>query len=183
MTSSIFCERTTLGPCAPSTHATASTTFDLPEPFGPTTTVIPGSSSIVVGSAKDLKPFIVSERRCIKSTIYGRWPRYRQCRRVTRPRRPTRAPRWAPRRSALTPAAKIRGATDYRAAFDRPSTSRTWQARAVVGGVLALKGAETAREVSVPGIAARLSSRVDRSEQHRVDRSHETSELCTRDRL
>jgi hypothetical protein len=37
----------------------ASTTFDLPEPLGPTTQVIPGSSFIVVEVAKDLKPFTV----------------------------------------------------------------------------------------------------------------------------
>ena len=37
--------------------------FDLPEPFGPTTTHTPGSKSSVVLSAKDLKPFSVSDRR------------------------------------------------------------------------------------------------------------------------
>jgi hypothetical protein len=31
----------------------------LPEPFGPTTQVIPGSNFKVVGAAKDLKPFRV----------------------------------------------------------------------------------------------------------------------------
>ena len=65
MTSSILVERTVRGPWAPSTHATASTTFDFPLPFGPTTTVSPGSNSRVVDSAKDLKPFKVSERRNI----------------------------------------------------------------------------------------------------------------------
>ena len=63
MTSSIFCERTALGACAPKTHATASTTFDLPEPFGPTTTVTPGSISRTVASAKDLKPLRVRDLR------------------------------------------------------------------------------------------------------------------------
>ena len=58
MTSSIFWERTTLGPWAPSTQAMASTTLDLPDPFGPTTTVTPGSKSSVVGSANDLKPLM-----------------------------------------------------------------------------------------------------------------------------
>jgi hypothetical protein len=51
-----------LGACAPSTHAIASTTFDLPDPLGPTTTVTPGSRVIVVASAKDLKPLRV---RCL----------------------------------------------------------------------------------------------------------------------
>ena len=66
MTSSIFCERTADGACAPSTHPMASTTFDLPDPFGPTTTVTPGSSSSAVVSAKDLKPFSVSVFRNIR---------------------------------------------------------------------------------------------------------------------
>ncbi|MFM1758590.1 MAG: hypothetical protein RL193_1167, partial [Actinomycetota bacterium] len=37
----------------------ASTTLDLPEPFGPTTQVMPGSRSRVVEEAKDLKPLMV----------------------------------------------------------------------------------------------------------------------------
>ena len=60
MTSSIFWQRTRSGAWAPSTQPMASTTFDLPEPLGPTTTVTPGSSSSVVVSAKDLKPLRVS---------------------------------------------------------------------------------------------------------------------------
>ena len=63
MTSSIFWLRTELGACAPSTHAMASTTFDLPDPFGPTTTVTPGSISRTVESAKDLKPLRVRDLR------------------------------------------------------------------------------------------------------------------------
>src|SRR5208282_860838 len=38
------------------TQRTASTRFDLPQPFGPTTPVSPGSISKSVGSTKDLKP-------------------------------------------------------------------------------------------------------------------------------
>ncbi len=63
MTSSIFVPRSARAPCAPSTHATESTMFDLPDPFGPTTTQTPGSNSSVVLSAKDLKPFSVSDLR------------------------------------------------------------------------------------------------------------------------
>ena len=63
MTSSILPPRSARAPWAPSTHATESTMFDLPEPFGPTTTQTPGSNSSVVLSAKDLKPFSVSDRR------------------------------------------------------------------------------------------------------------------------
>ena len=56
MTSSILPPRSALAPCSPSTQAMASTTLDLPEPFGPTTQVIPGSNRSVVAEAKDLKP-------------------------------------------------------------------------------------------------------------------------------
>ena len=66
MTSSIFCERTDEGACAPSTQPMASTTLDLPDPLGPTTTVTPGSRSSAVVSAKDLKPFRVSVFRNIR---------------------------------------------------------------------------------------------------------------------
>ena len=59
MTSSILPPRRVFGPCSPITQAKASTTFDLPDPFGPTTQVIPGSNWRVVGWAKDLKPFRV----------------------------------------------------------------------------------------------------------------------------
>jgi hypothetical protein len=63
MTSSILAPRRARAPWAPSTQATESTTFDLPDPFGPTTTQTPGSNSSVVLSAKDLKPFKVSAFR------------------------------------------------------------------------------------------------------------------------
>jgi len=42
----------------------ASTTLDLPEPLGPTTHVMPGSSLSVVVDAKDLKPLAVKVLRC-----------------------------------------------------------------------------------------------------------------------
>ena len=64
MTSSILPPRSALAPCSPSTQAMASTTLDLPEPFGPTTAVMPGSKRSVVAEAKDLKPFIVRDFRC-----------------------------------------------------------------------------------------------------------------------
>ena len=63
ITSSIDLDRTTLGACAPSTQPMASTTFDLPEPFGPTTTVMPGVRSRRVASANDLNPLRVSDFR------------------------------------------------------------------------------------------------------------------------
>ena len=64
MTSSILPPRSALAPCSPSTQAMASTTLDLPEPFGPTTAVMPGSKRSVVADAKDLKPFMVRDFRC-----------------------------------------------------------------------------------------------------------------------
>src|SRR6185312_15489154 len=56
MTSSILPPRSALAPCSPSTQLIASTTFDLPEPLGPTTHVMPGSKRRVVDDANDLKP-------------------------------------------------------------------------------------------------------------------------------
>src|SRR3954449_3637543 len=64
MTSSIFPPRSDFAPCSPRTHAIASTTLDLPEPFGPTTQVMPGSNRSVVEDAKDLKPRSVRLFRC-----------------------------------------------------------------------------------------------------------------------
>src|SRR5579859_3797133 len=55
-TSSILPPRSDLAPCSPMTQDRASTMLDLPEPFGPTTQVMPGSRRIVVAEAKDLKP-------------------------------------------------------------------------------------------------------------------------------
>src|SRR6185503_11451995 len=43
--------------CSPRTQRTASETFDLPQPFGPTIAVTPGSKARPVLSAKDLKPW------------------------------------------------------------------------------------------------------------------------------
>src|SRR5437667_7136722 len=55
-TSSILARRRLLAPCSPITQANASTMFDLPDPFGPTTQVIPGSNRSEVAEAKDLNP-------------------------------------------------------------------------------------------------------------------------------
>jgi len=48
----------------PAAQTIASETFDLPEPFGPTTTATPGSSFTSTGSGNDLKPRSLMERRC-----------------------------------------------------------------------------------------------------------------------
>src|SRR5579859_5425708 len=55
-TSSILPPRRLLAPCSPNTQANASTMFDLPDPFGPTTQVMPGSNRSEVAEAKDLNP-------------------------------------------------------------------------------------------------------------------------------
>src|SRR5258708_24199976 len=55
-TSSILPPRSGLAACWPMTHESASTMFDLPDPLGPTTHVIPGSKRSVVAEAKDLNP-------------------------------------------------------------------------------------------------------------------------------
>ena len=57
ITSSILPPRKDLAPCSPNTQDNASTTFDLPDPFGPTTQVIPCSKFKIVEEAKDLNPF------------------------------------------------------------------------------------------------------------------------------
>ena len=67
MTSAMLPPRRVRAPCSPSTQAMASTTLDLPDPFGPTTHVIPGSRRSVVAEANDLNPRRVSEDR------YTRW--------------------------------------------------------------------------------------------------------------
>ena len=71
ITSSIFWLRTAEGAWAPSTQPMASTTFDLPEPLGPTTTVTPGCISRTVDSAKDLNPLRVSALRNIGGKASG----------------------------------------------------------------------------------------------------------------
>src|ERR1022692_1546873 len=48
--------RIALAELAPITQRSASTRFDLPQPFGPTTPVSPGSMTNSVGSTKDLNP-------------------------------------------------------------------------------------------------------------------------------
>ena len=66
MTSSILPPRRVLAPCSPITQASPSTTFDLPEPFGPTTHVTPFSKAKVVGWANDLNPLRVKLFRCTR---------------------------------------------------------------------------------------------------------------------
>src|SRR5947207_4512008 len=55
--------RTASGLCSPSAQRTASVTFDLPLPFGPTITLTPGPNSSSVRSGNDLKPLRVIDFR------------------------------------------------------------------------------------------------------------------------
>ncbi len=63
MTSSMAWPRSCFALCSPRTQRMASEIFDLPEPFGPTITVSPGSKAIWARSANDLKPLRVSDLR------------------------------------------------------------------------------------------------------------------------
>src|SRR4051794_25497442 len=61
--SCIVWPRTATGLCSPSAQSTASVTFDLPLPFGPTITLMPGPNSSRVRSGNDLKPLSVIDFR------------------------------------------------------------------------------------------------------------------------
>src|SRR3954464_13221404 len=67
ITSSIPPARMALAELAPITQRSASSRFDLPQPFGPTTPVTPGSIRNSVVSTKDLKP----ERRSLWNCTEG----------------------------------------------------------------------------------------------------------------
>src|SRR5213595_2770640 len=56
MTSSIDLPRRCLADCSPMHQRMASTMFDLPQPFGPTTAVIGSLNDSTVLSQNDLKP-------------------------------------------------------------------------------------------------------------------------------
>jgi hypothetical protein len=92
MTSSILPPRSDFAPCSPITQARPSTTFDLPDPFGPTMQVIPGSKYNVVADAKDLNPRSVMLFRYKRSSQPVCKPRH------TLPTRPVRpAHTWSSR--------------------------------------------------------------------------------------
>src|SRR5436305_12718251 len=61
ITASMSAARSDLCEVSPIAQRSASTRLDLPQPFGPTTPVSPGSITKSVGSTKDLKPW--SRRR------------------------------------------------------------------------------------------------------------------------
>ena len=94
MTSSDLRDRSAR-PCSPSAQRSASARLLLPEPFGPTTALMPGPNSTFVRSAKDLNPWSRSAsrrgsagrassgpgRRARRTTV----ERHRPDRRVARP--------------------------------------------------------------------------------------------------
>src|SRR5690606_857007 len=71
MTSSISPPRIRLADVSPITQRRASTRFDLPQPFGPTIPVNPGSIRSSVGSTKDLKPERRSRVKRMRSGFRG----------------------------------------------------------------------------------------------------------------
>ena len=64
ITSSMALPRRWRADCSPITHRIASTTFDLPQPFGPTIPVTPSSNWKTVRAMKLLKP--VMSRRLMR---------------------------------------------------------------------------------------------------------------------
>ena len=111
-------------PCSPSAQRSASARLLLPEPFGPTTALIPAPNSTLVRSANDLKPWSRSassrgaagrrrragrrsRRPSVAPTASGRRAARRAAARAPRPRRRSRrsaatAPRRRPRTSPST---------------------------------------------------------------------------------
>src|SRR5690242_14430006 len=73
ITSSMPPPRSDLGLDSPIAHRIASSRFDLPQPFGPTTPVRPGSILSSAGSTKLLKPLSFSRR--MRKLILPRRPR------------------------------------------------------------------------------------------------------------
>src|SRR6266581_883938 len=65
ITSAISSPRSDLADCSPSAQRTASSTLDLPQPFGPTIAVIPWWKLKIVLSANDLKPRSSIDCKCM----------------------------------------------------------------------------------------------------------------------
>src|SRR3954466_10265018 len=80
ITSSIERPRRCLALCSPIDHLIASTTFDLPQPLGPTTPVTPSSKENTTRSANDLKPEISRRRIFIcRGKIHESRVAYKAC--------------------------------------------------------------------------------------------------------
>src|ERR1700716_1795470 len=73
MQSAIRSARSDLWLCSPRTQEMASTTLDLPQPFGPTMQVVPDPLHVTtVRSQNDLKPTISTFRSFSKMSPFGR---------------------------------------------------------------------------------------------------------------
>src|SRR3984885_11933419 len=94
-TSSSLPPRSDFAPCSPITQERASTTLDLPEPFGPTTQVMPGSRWSVVADANDLKPRRVRDFRYTNPLLPRNDPAERPSLEGYRPGRPAAGKRAA----------------------------------------------------------------------------------------
>src|SRR5947209_4302263 len=80
ITSSIERPRRCFALCSPIAQRMASTTFDLPQPLGPTTPVTPSSKEKTTRSANDLKPEISRRRIFIcRGKIHESWVAYKAC--------------------------------------------------------------------------------------------------------
>src|SRR5580704_251276 len=71
ITSSISPPRSRRADASPITQRSASTRFDLPQPFGPTIPVSPGSIANSVGSTNDLNPARRSRSTCMGRSRAG----------------------------------------------------------------------------------------------------------------
>jgi hypothetical protein len=72
MQSAIRSARSDLWLCSPNTQEMASTTFDLPQPFGPTMQVVPEPLKVTtVRSQNDLNPVISTFRSLSKVSSLG----------------------------------------------------------------------------------------------------------------
>ena len=94
------------------TQASASTTFDLPEPLGPTTAVTPGSKCRVVLEANDLNPLRVSDFRCTDDSRVAGVRRATITRAATRPEQ-SRRPRTSSARGCPASHAGSRQASGF----------------------------------------------------------------------
>src|SRR6201999_1778374 len=78
-TSAMFSPRRCLAESSPMTQRTASITFDLPQPFGPTTPVRLLGKLTWVGSTKDLKP---ASLILVNRILEGHPTRKKECRSI-----------------------------------------------------------------------------------------------------
>src|ERR1700735_3219230 len=101
MTSSILPPRRDFAPCSPITQESASTTLDLPAPFGPATEEMPGARGRGVADTNNLKPRRVRDFRNTDPLLPRNDPSERPSLEGYRPGRPTAGNRAATAEPAL----------------------------------------------------------------------------------